>query len=63
MRSSVDALALREARAERRAIIAFSIYNLEQGLAVVQAAEAERVPVLLQAGSSAFRAWATQLPL
>jgi ketose-bisphosphate aldolase len=53
--SGVDAEALREARASGRALIGFSIYNLEQGLAVVRAARAERVPVLLQAGSSAFR--------
>lgn len=45
---------LREARARQRALIGFSIYNLEQGLAVVRAAQAEQVPVLLQAGSSAF---------
>jgi ketose-bisphosphate aldolase len=51
----VDADALRHARAAGRALIGFSIYNLEQGIAVVRAAEAERVPVLLQAGSSAFR--------
>src|SRR5829696_8630154 len=43
------------ARAEGRALVGFSIYNLEQGLAIVRAAEAEQVPVLLQAGSSAFR--------
>jgi len=46
---------LRAARDRGHAIIGFSIYNLEQGLAVVRAAEAEEVPVLLQAGSSAFR--------
>ncbi len=46
---------LRRARAEGRAIVGFSIYNLEQGLGVVRAAEAEQAPVLLQAGSSAFR--------
>jgi ketose-bisphosphate aldolase len=46
---------LRRARAQARAIVGFSIYNLEQGLAVVRAAEVEDVPVLLQAGSSAFR--------
>lgn len=53
---------LRAARAGGRAIVGFSIYNLEQGLGVVQAAEGERVPVLLQAGSSAFR-YAGQEPL
>jgi tagatose 1,6-diphosphate aldolase GatY/KbaY len=51
---AVDSDALRAARAERRAIIGFSIYNLEQGLAVVRAAELERAAVILQAGSSAF---------
>jgi ketose-bisphosphate aldolase len=53
--SGIDAGALRDARASWRALIGFSIYNVEQGLAVVRAAEAEQVPVLLQAGSSAFR--------
>ena len=37
------------------ALAAFSIYNLEQALGVARAAEAERRPVLLQAGASAFR--------
>jgi ketose-bisphosphate aldolase len=46
---------LRAARAAGRALVGFSIYNLEQGVGVVRAAEAEGVPVLLQAGSSAFR--------
>jgi tagatose 1,6-diphosphate aldolase GatY/KbaY len=46
---------LRDARARGRALLGFSIYNLEQGLAVLAAAQAEGVPVLLQAGSSAFR--------
>jgi tagatose 1,6-diphosphate aldolase GatY/KbaY len=55
MISGVDARALRQARASGRALIGFSIYNLEQGLGVVRAAQAERVSVLLQAGSSAFR--------
>jgi len=55
MTERVDGQALRRARAEGRAVVGFSIYNLEQGLGVVRAAEAERVPVLLQAGSSAFR--------
>jgi tagatose 1,6-diphosphate aldolase GatY/KbaY len=52
---SVDAAALRRARSEGRALIGFSIYNLEQGLGVVRAAESVGVQVLLQAGSSAFR--------
>ncbi|HET6507830.1 MAG TPA: class II fructose-bisphosphate aldolase [Baekduia sp.] len=47
--------ALRQARRERRALVGFSIYNLEQGLGVIRAAEAVGAPVLLQAGSSAFR--------
>jgi tagatose 1,6-diphosphate aldolase GatY/KbaY len=55
MTLGVGAEQLRQARAEARAIIGFSIYNLEQGLGVVRAAEAEGAPVLLQAGSSAFR--------
>jgi ketose-bisphosphate aldolase len=50
----VDAALLRQLRAERRALIGFTIYNLEQGLGVVRAADAEGVPVLLQAGASAF---------
>ena len=54
MTLSFPAEELRAARAGERAAIGFSIYNLEQGLAVVGAAEAEGVPVLLQAGSSAF---------
>ena len=45
---------LRSARSEGRAIAAFSIYNLEQALAVRTAAENQQTPVLLQAGSSAF---------
>jgi ketose-bisphosphate aldolase len=51
----VDLRLLRQIHAQRRAIVGFSIYNLEQGLAVVRAAEAEGVPVILQAGASAFR--------
>lgn len=51
----MNAVALRQARADRCALVGFSIYNLEQGLSVVRAAEAEQVPVILQAGSSAFR--------
>jgi tagatose 1,6-diphosphate aldolase GatY/KbaY len=46
---------LRRARAEGWAITAFSIYNLEGALAVRRAAEDERLPALIQAGSSAFR--------
>jgi len=46
---------LRAARTGGRAVVGFSIYNLEQGLGIVRAAEAEQLPVLLQAGSSAFR--------
>jgi tagatose 1,6-diphosphate aldolase GatY/KbaY len=55
MMLAVDAGALRDARAAGRALVGFSIYNLEQGLGVLRAAEAEGVAVLLQAGSSAFR--------
>ncbi|WCB94969.1 Fructose-bisphosphate aldolase [Baekduia alba] len=62
MTAHVDGHALRRARAERRAVIGFNIYNLEQGIGVVRAAERERVPVLLQAGSSAFR-YAGRAPL
>jgi tagatose 1,6-diphosphate aldolase GatY/KbaY len=51
----VDGEALRQARASGRALVGFSIYNLEQGLGVVGAAHDEQLPVLLQAGSSAFR--------
>ena len=47
---------------ERRAIAAFSIYNLEQALAVNAAAEEQQEAVLLQAGSSAF-AYAGREPL
>lgn len=50
-----SATVLHEARAAGRAVIGFSVYDLEQGIGVVRAAEAEAVPVLLQAGSSAFR--------
>jgi len=55
MTAVVDADALRRARTHRRALVGFSIYNLEQGLGVLRAAEAEDVPVILQAGSTAFR--------
>lgn len=44
-----------DARAEGRAIPGFSVYNLEQVRGVVRAAEACAAPVLLMAGSSAFR--------
>jgi ketose-bisphosphate aldolase len=43
------------ARRDGWAVAAFSIYNLEQALGVARGAEAERRPVLLQAGASAFR--------
>lgn len=62
MSAGVDAAALRRARADGRAILGFSIYNLEQGLGVVRAAEELDVPVLLQAGASAFR-YARREPL
>lgn len=51
----IDATMLRSLRAQRRAVIGFSIYNLEQGLGVVRAAADSDAPVILQAGSSAFR--------
>jgi tagatose 1,6-diphosphate aldolase GatY/KbaY len=54
--------ALRRMRAGGRAIVGFSIYDLEQGMGVVRAAEALGAPVLLQAGSSAF-AYAGREPL
>jgi tagatose 1,6-diphosphate aldolase GatY/KbaY len=62
MSAAVDIAVLREARGARRAIIGFSIYNLEQGMGVVRAAAALGSPVLLQAGSSAF-AYAGREPL
>lgn len=46
--------ALREAKAAGRALAAFSVYNLETTQAVVAAAERTGLPVLIQAGSSAF---------
>lgn len=46
---------LRAAWREGWALGAFSVYNLEQALAVCRAAAAEGTPVILQAGSSAFR--------
>lgn len=54
MTAVVDGELLRTACDEGWAIVGFSIYNLEQGIGVVRAAEAVGVPVLLQAGSSAF---------
>lgn len=45
---------LREARAAGRALAAFSVYNMETTQAVVAAAERTGLPVLIQAGSSAF---------
>lgn len=62
MSGRVDVEVLREARAAGRAIVGFSIYNLEQGMGVVRAAEALDTPVCLQAGSSAF-AYAGREPL
>jgi fructose-bisphosphate aldolase class II/tagatose 1,6-diphosphate aldolase GatY/KbaY len=50
------------AQEERRAIAAFSVYNLEQTIAVCRAAEATGSEILIQAGSSAF-AYAGQGPL
>lgn len=46
---------IRRARDEGWAIPAFSVYNLEQTLAVCRAAEAADLPAIIQAGSSAFR--------
>jgi fructose-bisphosphate aldolase class II/tagatose 1,6-diphosphate aldolase GatY/KbaY len=59
---SVDVQLLRAARAQGRALVGFSIYNLEQGMGVLRAAEGLDVPVLLQAGSGAFR-YAGRRPL
>ncbi|HWE13479.1 MAG TPA: class II fructose-bisphosphate aldolase [Solirubrobacteraceae bacterium] len=53
---------LQAAHAERRAIAAFSVYNLEQVRAVCRAATGERTHVIIQAGSSAF-AHAGRAPL
>lgn len=50
-----DTCALRTAQQDGRALAAFSVYNLEQAQAVCAAAEELRSPVLVQAGSSAFR--------
>lgn len=46
---------LKRAYGEGWALGAFSVYNLEQSLAVCRAAATEAMPVILQAGSSAFR--------
>jgi tagatose 1,6-diphosphate aldolase GatY/KbaY len=46
--------ALRDAHAGGWAVGAFSVYNLEGARAVCAAGELEQVPVVLQAGSSAF---------
>ncbi|HEX7292136.1 MAG TPA: class II fructose-bisphosphate aldolase [Conexibacter sp.] len=53
---------LREAQRDGWALAAFSVYNLEQALGVCRAAERTGVPLLLQAGSSAF-AYAGERPL
>jgi fructose-bisphosphate aldolase class II/tagatose 1,6-diphosphate aldolase GatY/KbaY len=60
LRLPIDELV--RARAERRAIAAFSVYNLEQTRAVCAAADAARRPILVQAGVSAF-AYAGREPL
>jgi tagatose 1,6-diphosphate aldolase GatY/KbaY len=53
---------LERAAAAGRALAAFSVYNLETTQAVVEAAERTGLPVLIQAGSSAF-AHAGRAPL
>lgn len=45
---------LLDAYRNRRALGAFTVYNIELASAVLAAAEAENVPVILQAGSSGF---------
>lgn len=55
MTLACDRNLLRAARRDGWALAAFSIYNLEQALAVCAAGVDERAPVILQAGSSAFR--------
>ena len=45
---------LTTARADGRALAAFSTYNLEITMAVCRAAESTGLPVILQAGSSTF---------
>ena len=47
--------ALQRARRERRAIPGFVAYNLETAQAIVQAGERTGKPILIMAGSSAFR--------
>lgn len=47
--------ALKEAHGSGRALCGFSTYNAETTAAIVAAAELTGLPVLLQAGSSAFR--------
>lgn len=54
--------ALHDAWAGGWALAAFSIYDLAQARAIHDAAEAEAMPVILQAGSSAFRG-AGRVPL
>lgn len=51
---SGDAQMLAGYRAQGRAIGAFSVYNMETVQAVVAAAESTGLPVLIQAGASAF---------
>jgi ketose-bisphosphate aldolase len=53
---------LREAQRGGWALAAFSVYNLEQAHAVCEAAVAEGAPIVVQAGSSAFR-YAGRAPL
>jgi ketose-bisphosphate aldolase len=47
---------LQQARAERRAVPAFTVYTLESIRAVCVAAERANLPVILQAGYSSYRA-------
>lgn len=47
---------LQQATAERRAVPAFTVYTLESIKAVCDAAERVDLPVILQAGSSSYRA-------
>jgi tagatose 1,6-diphosphate aldolase GatY/KbaY len=53
---------LEQTRSDGRAIAAFSVYNLEQTQAICAAGEAERQPIMLQAGAGAF-AYAGREPL
>lgn len=48
-------LLLQKALADRYAVGAFNVYNLEGALAVVRAAEAERAPVILQIHPASLR--------